>query len=99
MLRARFDWARFQEALEPYPPLARLASRYPGLRPGRCLSLYNALVDSILMQRILSRLALRLRARLAARLGARAEYGGLEYYGYPPARRLAEASVEELRGL
>jgi 3-methyladenine DNA glycosylase/8-oxoguanine DNA glycosylase len=92
-VRAGFDYSRLLEALEPYPRLRALAERYPGLRPGRASSLYEALVDSVVKQRITLRAALRVKARLVRLYGARAVVGGFEYYSHPLPERLARARV------
>jgi len=98
-VRAGFRWGDFLSAVEPYPPLKNLALKYPGVRPGRFLSLYEALVDTIIEQRIALRLALRIKAGIIEALGPTKEVGGLTYYGFPPPDAVIRAGVEALRGL
>ncbi len=97
-LRVGFDYSRFLEAASRFPRLRGLAERYVGLRPTRSLSLYEALVDSVVKQAISLRLALRIESRLVESYGGRVEAWGRVFYGYPEPRRLAGTSVKELRG-
>lgn len=96
-LRADFDYKEFLNALESYPPLRELASRFLGLRPTRCLSLYCALIDSVIKQRINMKMALRITGKLVRKHGERIELNGKLFYGYPPAERLSSIEPEELR--
>ena len=98
-LRVGFDYNRFLEAVEPWPGLRRLAERYLGLRPGRALGLYEALVDAVVKQRIALRAALRVQSRLVQRYGMQALVRGDMFCSGPLPERLAGASVEELRSL
>ena len=97
--RVGFDWSVFLKLLEGYPRVRSIALEYAGVRPGRCQSLYHALVDSIVRQRVPLRVASRILARLVSRYGARMVVDGLDYYSYPPAVVLSRAPLEELRGL
>lgn len=98
-LRAGFDYNRFLEALKPWPVLHSLALRHVGLRPGRSLSLYEALVDSIVKQRLALRAALRIYSRLVERYGRRLSVEGRVFYSHPRPQGLYSASVEDLRAL
>ncbi len=100
MVRADFDYSRFVEELRGVDErLYLLASRYPGLRPGRCTSVYAALLDSIVKQRIALPAALRVYSRLVEAYGWRLEAGGALYYWHPQADRLAALSPDDLRRL
>jgi len=99
LVRAGLDWARFLALAKRVPWLAPLADKYLGVRPGRCSSLYAALVDVIPKQRVPLRVGLAALARLVEALGVRAEYGGYTHYWYPKPEALAEAGVEGLRSL
>ncbi len=96
-LRIGFDYNAFLEKLRSHPPLYRLASRYPGLRPGRTLSLYEALIDVVLKQRIALRLALYKTAELVEKYGEKMCIGERCYYSLPRPRRLARLAPEKLR--
>ena len=98
-LRAGFDYSGLLERVARWEPLRRLALKYWGLRPTRKLSLYEALVDAIVKQRISLRASLRLLARLVEHYGRRLAVGGEVYYSEPLPGRLARAGAEELRGL
>ena len=98
-VRAGYDYNVFLSLLEPWPLLHRLASRYAGLRPGRSTSIYEALVDSIVKQRIALRPALALYSRLVENYGMRVEVEGVgPFYSHPLPERLVEAGPERLRG-
>ena len=71
VVRAWFSYADFLGAVEKWPHLYRLALAYPGLRPGRCLGLYEALVNVVVKQRVALRVALSIGARLVERYGPR----------------------------
>ncbi|MCE4610447.1 MAG: hypothetical protein F7B17_00560 [Desulfurococcales archaeon] len=97
-LRVDFDYNEFLEAVKPYDAIYRLALKYRGLRPGRSFSLYEALVDSIVKQRVALKAALRVMARLTRAYGIELSVGGESFHSFPIAERLAEAILEELRG-
>ena len=99
VVRAQFRYADFLRAVERWPRLRRLAEAYPGLRPGRCLGLYEALVDVVVKQRVALRVALSTSAKLVERYGARKIVGDRVFYSYPEPARLASASLGELRSL
>ncbi len=97
VIRAGFRWSEFLKAVEPYPRIAALARKYPGVRPGRCLWLYEALVDTVIEQRIALKLALRIKAGLVEALGPREVIDGEPYYGFPPPEALIAEGPEGLR--
>ena len=97
--RVGLDYNGFLRAVEGLPQLLRVARRYVGVRPTRALSLYDALVASIVRQRISLRAANTVLSRLVSGLGARHVFGGFTAYSVPPPSRLAAAPVSSLRGL
>ena len=100
MVRAGLDYQGFLDAVRDLDErLYELAARFPGLRPGRCMSLYAALIDSVVKQRIALPIALRTYSRLVQGYGARVTVGTSTYYWHPLPERLARASIDELRGL
>jgi len=82
ILRARFNWRLFEERARKIEALSRVISMFPGVRPGRCLSLYNALVDVVVKQRIALRLALNIYSRLVRTYGLKRIVGGRDYYSH-----------------
>ena len=92
-----FDYNRFLDAVKRFTVFHELARSYPGLRPGRSMSLYEALIDTVIKQRIALRLALRLYSGIVLRYGERMTLEGEFFYSSPLPERLATASVEELR--
>lgn len=100
MVRAGFDYNKFlEETARIDKRLYRLASKYPGLRPGRCTSLYAALIDSVVKQRITLRAALRTYSRLVEALGCRLQAGPRTFYWHPCPHTLAQQTAESLRRL
>ncbi|MCE4624862.1 MAG: hypothetical protein F7C35_03245 [Desulfurococcales archaeon] len=95
--RADFDYKEFLEKVMHIKPLYRLALKYEGLRPGRATSLYEALVDSIVKQRLPLRVSLKIMGRLMRSYGHQMVIGGEEYYSFPGPRRIISAGVEGLR--
>ncbi len=99
MVRADFDYNEFIRKVSEIEPLRRLAERHPGLRPGRALSLYEALVDSVVKQRIALRAALRIQGRLVRALGPSLTVDNVTFWDYPDPEALAETDLENLRSL
>ncbi len=99
VVRVWFRYADFLKVVKRWSCLYRLALAYPGLRPGRCLSLYEALVDVVVKQRVALRVALGIGARLVERYGAKVIIGDRVFYSYPEPASLAGASLDELRSL
>ena len=99
MLRVDFNYNEFLEQLGSDENIYNLALKYVGLRPSRSLSLYGALIDSVVKQRISLKAALRITSRFIHRYGLVEEVDGLEYYDYPKPSRLVEAGIDELRAI
>ena len=97
MFMVDFDYGEFLKAVEPYEPIRRLAERHLGLRPTKCPTVYEALVSSIIQQRIMLKLALRNTAKLVETYGRKLEVEGLAYYGFPSPEALGRLRPEELR--
>jgi DNA-3-methyladenine glycosylase II len=75
-----------------------LRRRYPGLVPVLVTDPFHALIRSISAQQVNLHWAATLRARLATRYGSRLELPG-EFVHFLDAAALADATVDELRGL
>lgn len=105
LLRTDFDYGKFLESLSGYPKLRELAERYIGLRPTKSLSLYSALLESIVKQRTSMRAALRIQSRLVLSLRRRKSWEGEIYYGHPPPeslldpRRLREFGLTKVKAI
>jgi len=100
MIRSDFNYRNFLEAVGGIDDrLYNLALHYQGLRPGRCMSVYAALLDSVVKQRVALRIALAVYSRLVEKYGARLEVGSSTFHWHPLPERLAGAGDEELRRL
>ncbi len=95
MFRVNFDYCVFLQCLNGYPELKRLAEKFVGLRPTRSLSLYYALLEFVVRQRISLRAALRIQSRIVLSLGERRIFENHVYYGHPLPERLLDP--EKLR--
>ncbi len=99
IVRARFDWRVFERRARKISFLNKVVSMFPGVRPGRCLSLYNALVDVVVKQRIALKLAIDIYSRLVRAYGMETIIDGREYYSHPMPTKLAAADPADVRGL
>ena len=98
-VRASFDYSAFIARLAGWPRLKSLALKYAGVRPGRFLSLYEALVDTVIKQRIALKAALRIQARLVRAFGRKVVMEGREFYSFPEPEALARAAPDKVRAL
>ncbi len=98
-VRASFDYSAFIARLAGWPRLKSLALKYAGVRPGRFLSLYEALVDTVIKQRIALKSALRIQARLVRAFGRKVVMEGREFYSFPEPEALTRAALDEIRAL
>ncbi len=99
IVRARFDWREFEERARKISFLKSVVSLFPGVRPGRCLSLYNALVDVVVKQRIALKLAINIYSRLVKAYAVEKVIDRREYYSHPMPSKLASANPDDVRGL
>ncbi len=99
MLRVDFNYSEFLDAVREYPEIRSLALRYAGLRPGRCVSLYYALIDSIVKQAVSLKQALNTMAKIIVKYGRGKRVGEAVFYEYPSPARLLKADVGKLRSL
>ena len=99
MLRVDFDYSEFLDAVRGYPEIHSLALKHAGLRPGRCVSLYYALIDSVVKQAVSLKQALNTMAKIVVKYGRKKSISGTVFYEYPSPTKLLKVSVEELRSL
>lgn len=99
MLRVDFDYSEFLDAVRGYPEIHSLALKHAGLRPGRCVSLYYALIDSVVKQAVSLKQALNTMAKIVVKYGRKKSISGKVFYEYPSPTKLLKVSVEELRSL
>ena len=79
--------------------LSSIAERFRGLHLPHTATVFEALVLAILGQQISTQVARVIRTLLIETYGPRLMADGVTYYAFPRPDRLAEAPVEELRGL
>ena len=79
--------------------LSSIVERFRGLHLPHTATVFEALVLAILGQQISTQVARVIRTLLIETYGPRLLADGVTYYAFPRPDRLAEAAVEELRGL
>ena len=79
--------------------LSSIVERFRGLHLPHTATVFEALVLAILGQQISTQVARVIRTLLIETYGPRLIADGVTYYAFPRPDRLAEAAVEELRGL
>ena len=93
MLFAEMDLRPFYRLAVKHPSITGIASRLRGLKPIRPGSLFEMAVVAVTEQQISLAAAYRIRSRLTQRFGDQID--GL--WAFPPAERLARASLDELQ--
>lgn len=79
--------------------MSHLVRRFYGLKPTRTPSIFEMVIIAISEQQVSLSAAVTLRSRLAQRFGKRIEYQNKTYYTFPSAKKLAHASIDDLRAL
>jgi len=95
--RVDFDYQKFIETCRKHRRIYELAKKYIGLRPTGMISIYEALLDSIIEQNIGLSLAMRIKARFIRKFGEKIEINGEEYYSFPRPSVLANMTPERLK--
>lgn len=93
------DLTEFQALAQTDPLVAALAAQFPGLRPARTPTVFEALAGAIIGQQISGVVARRLRDRLVEAFGVPFEYAGRTFRAYPRPAAIAAASISDLRAL
>jgi DNA-3-methyladenine glycosylase II len=93
MVLADLDLGTFYDLAAGHPVFAGVVQRLHGLKPTRPATLWEMVVIAITEQQISMAVAHRIRQRLVERFGDEVE----GQWAFPPAERLAGASLEELR--
>lgn len=79
--------------------VAALQAHFPGLRPARTPTVFEALAQAIIGQQISGAVARRIRDLVVERLGEPFVLDGAVYRAYPRPAAFAAASIEDLRAL
>ena len=99
ILSVDISFKTFLKTLENYPALYRIALKHSGLRPARNLNLYEALIKSVLQQRISLRIALGITAKMVERWGVKKVWKKRVFYSFPPAEKLMKMDAEKIKSL
>ncbi|MGA2934103.1 MAG: DNA-3-methyladenine glycosylase [Methanomicrobiales archaeon] len=91
------DLSPFITAVKDDPVMSAIARRLRGLKPPRTMTVFEALVDSIIEQQISLTAAHSIEKRVTRTFGDTLEWEGREYYAFPTPGHLADASPDELR--
>jgi DNA-3-methyladenine glycosylase II len=93
------DLKKFRAQVQDDPLMGRLEAAHRGLHLPRWASLFEALVNSILLQQIATSVAWTFRRRLVERFGESLTVGDRTFHAFPLPSSLARATVESLRAL
>jgi DNA-3-methyladenine glycosylase II len=99
MFSVEHDLNLFRAQVEGDPLMSRLEAAHRGLRLPRWATLFEALLNSILLQQIATSVAWTLRRRVVERFGEQITVAGRKFYAFPRPAVVARATVEELRAL
>ncbi|HVG28597.1 MAG TPA: AlkA N-terminal domain-containing protein [Pyrinomonadaceae bacterium] len=99
MFSVDHDLKLFREQVSADPLMSRLEAEHRGLRLPRWATLFEALLNSILLQQIATPVAWTLRRRVVERFGAQVSVAGRRFYAFPLPSAMARAPAEELRAL
>ncbi len=89
----------FYDAVEGDDPMSEFVSRFRGLGVAQSASPFEGLVLSILGQQISNEVARVLRDLLVDKLGKVISVNGMDYRAFPSPTAIAEAGIDELRGM
>ena len=89
----------FYNAVEEDDPMSEFTGRFRGLGIAQSASPFEGLALSILGQQISNEVARVLRDLLVDRLGKVVSVEGMEYRAFPSPAAIAEARIDELRGM
>jgi DNA-3-methyladenine glycosylase II len=99
MFSVDHDLKSFRAQVSGDPLMRRLEAEHRGLHLPRWATLFEALLNSILLQQIATSVAWTFRRRVVERFGEQLVVAGKKFYAFPLPSVIARASVEELRAL
>lgn len=99
LVGAQGGLTEFYDAIEADDPMAEFTGRFRGLGIAQSASPFEGLVLSILGQQISNEVARVLRDLLVDRLGEVVSIEGADYRAFPSPDAIAEAGIDELRGM
>lgn len=99
MFSVDHDLKQFRAQVAGDPLMSRLEAEHRGLRLPRWATLFESLLNSILLQQIATSVAWTFRRRVVERFGEQLTVAGKKFYAFPLPSVIARASVEELRAL
>ncbi|MEN6609563.1 MAG: hypothetical protein ABFC24_01850 [Methanoregulaceae archaeon] len=97
ILNADLDLRNFYRDVSSDPVLSRIVTSLVGLKPPRTLTIFEALVESILEQQIAIQVARRLVQQIIRKFGREVTVGSDIFFLFPEPEVLAKASDEEYR--
>lgn len=99
MFSVDHDLKMFRAQVEGDPLMSRLEAAHRDLRLPRWATLFEALLNSILLQQIATPVAWTFRRRVVERFGEQINVAGRKFYAFPRPAAIARAPVGELRAL
>ncbi len=97
IFRTKFDYSKFLNRIKRYKELYRIAKRLEGIRPPRFLSLYEALVDTVIEQNINYKFSLVMKSKFVKSFGKKVVINREEFYGFPEKELIAKKSPGEIK--
>lgn len=94
--RVDFDYKKFLVKTRK-TPIYRIARKYYGLRPTRMVSIYEALIDSIIEQNINLNLALKIKADFVRKFGEKRVIEKEEFYSFPSFEKIRKLKAKDLK--
>lgn len=98
LFNMNLDLLPFYESVKGDRVMKKLTHLLRGLRNPSTTTVFEALVDSIVEQQISLKVAWSLERRLIETFGDKLTLGEKTYYAFPEPKKLARATIEELRG-
>jgi DNA-3-methyladenine glycosylase II len=98
LFNMNLDLKPFYEAIKSDLVMSKITQELWGLGSPSTATVFEALVDSIVEQQISLKVAWTLERRLTETFGDKLPLGDKIYYAFPEPERLANATIEDLRG-
>ena len=99
LVGAQSDLTEFYDSVEEDDPMAEFTGQFRGLGIAQSASPFEGLVLSILGQQISNQVARVIRDLLVDTLGNSVSVNGADYRTFPSPTAIAEAGIDELRGM
>ncbi len=97
LFNLNFKLGEFYKKIQPDPTISKIAQQLYGLKNPTTLTVFEALVDSIVEQQISIKVAHTIEERLCKKFGDQLQVNGETYYVYPTPQNIKASSIIGLR--